>query len=299
MSQITIKPIGTDIEIGNKLPYLWVAPYIGLGEAEIRMPIELNAGEDGGFLAGTPLYGTRQLPITIHQVSACEDFVTERRKLAAAFPFKTPIEILIQDEDKNQYMMTVYRTNPINPQIESLTNAIWDIELVALDPTIYSYTGGVPNSSVVHRPVLGGLLWDSDGLHWYSNGLHWTVSSDAITVVNSGDASVYPQLILISGTANNPSLQNQTVGRTLAFNVSLGASDTIAVDMQKQVALLNPTINNYKIVENTGTNLRNNMTSSDFWWLISGENRIMFNANSDGDTGGATIYWADGYKSII
>lgn len=68
--------------------------------------------------------------------------------------------------------------------------------------------------------------------------------SNSTTLVNAGNFETRP-VITITGTCNNPRIQNVTTGRTLRLNISLTSPDFLVVDCAKRTVLLNGTASRY------------------------------------------------------
>jgi len=93
-------------------------------------------------------------------------------------------------------------------------------------------------------------------------------SGGVIGAVNAGKWSA-PATLTIVGPCANPSVSNETVGRLLKFGVTLASTDTLTVDLDQALVMLNGTAN------------RNSAVSSDSqWWLLQpGSNTLRFNAD--------------------
>lgn len=93
------------------------------------------------------------------------------------------------------------------------------------------------------------------------------------TVDNLGDVEAWPVWTVV-GPGSTITLKNQTTGKTLALDTTLGAGESVVIDTRP----------GYKTVtKNDGTNLYPNLSStSSLWSLIKGPNAVQI------EIGGAT-----------
>ena len=144
----------------------------------------------------------------------------------------------------------------------------------ATDPTIYDD----PAQSLSTTLPLddGGVTWP---IVWPA---YWGVSSSSglITAVNAGGISA-PVVITITGPVDNPSLENVTEGKTMAFTLHLGATDTLTVDPAHFSVLMNGIVNK-----------RGSMTPGSRWWdLQPGTNLISYHAPTALSGSTAAVSW--------
>ncbi|MFC4006653.1 hypothetical protein ACFOY2_05435 [Nonomuraea purpurea] len=101
------------------------------------------------------------------------------------------------------------------------------------------------------------------------------------TLANIGNASTYP-LIRLEGPVTNPVLVNQTLNRTIRFNISINDGDLLAIDTK------NATVT--AAGENQMSTLAGNSVPVGDFVLQAGPNTIAFSAGSGGSAG-ADFLW--------
>lgn len=154
-----------------------------------------------------------------------------------------------------------------SPRIGGMT-----VELLASDPRIYDAT----LQSLVLIPSSGtvGASWN------WSWNLSWggASTSGTGTAVNSGNYPTRP-IITITGPCTNPYLQNVTTGALLSFQIALGVSDTLVIDLDAR-----------SIVLNGSTSKRSALVSGSTWWqLAPGSTGLKFGASSFSGSCQATV----------
>lgn len=102
----------------------------------------------------------------------------------------------------------------------------------------------------------------------FSFGFGTTASMDNVTVVNSGNREA-PAIITITGPVANPRIVNDTLGKTLLFTITLGAGDTLTIDLGHKTVRLNET-----------SNQRGSLQSPDWFLLQPGNNLFRYQGDS-------------------
>jgi hypothetical protein len=102
--------------------------------------------------------------------------------------------------------------------------------------------------------------------------------SNSILCNNLGTFNTYP-LVVINGPCANPRLTNTTTGMTMAFNVTLGTTDVLTIDMLQKSAFLNLVSARYLMT-----------TDSTYYPLQPGSNQLSYIASS-GSTSTCTVYF--------
>lgn len=241
----------------------------------VRSTDVLRANDEGSFL-GSDYLGSREVVMTYHLIADNqEDYEVIRDLFKAAMVPSTSVEIplKIYGSTKRINCRVRRRNVPVFcDKIQDYTTAI--VQFVASDPRLYSesessQTVGLPTSS-------GGLDIPAD-VPWV---LGAASSGGIITAVNEGNFPTLP-IAVITGPADNPRLENVTQGKTVQFNLSLGASDTLTIDFAAHSVLLNGTASR-----------RSTMTSSSQWWdLQPGTSTIRFNANAYDPSSSVLLTW--------
>lgn len=105
-------------------------------------------------------------------------------------------------------------------------------------------------------------------------------------IENLGNGHAFPT-VRIHGTIENPSLINQTSGKTLSITYDLATDgDYIDLDFYNRTALLNGTTNVMQYV------------SGEWWTLAPGENSIKLTVASAGSAAKAAFEWNDSYLGV-
>lgn len=87
-------------------------------------------------------------------------------------------------------------------------------------------------------------------------------------VVNDGNRPA-PCILVINGPIINPIIYNSTTGNNLAFEIELGATDTLTIDTNNRTVYLNGNINR-----------RNTLTNPDWFFIVPGTNQLSFGGQS-------------------
>lgn len=158
---------------------------------------------------------------------------------------------------------------------------ICDIQFLmfAEDPRIYSST-----LQTVSIP-LGSVVTTGRGYNKSYNYGYGTIIliPDGATVTNNGNREA-PAIITISGPVDTPRIVSDTAGKTLQFNIVLGVSDTLTIDLLNHTVFLNGTVN------------RRTVLNSPDWFLIQpGANILRYRAASS-PPGTASVAFRDTYR---
>lgn len=278
------------ISFGSHPPFQLIAPIRGWSRADVRTSSTLNSGADGGFI-GEQFHGFRQIPINaVLSATSHEEFETLQQLLFNTLPLNEDVEVSLQTPTNKRYVSFARLVNNMDPQVTGPGRCEYGIELLASDPLIYDYTEGEAFEVTVPKRVAGGLLWQSDGLYWHdggaNTGLFWEPGSQGTIINNQGAVDVYPEIV-ITGSAIDPLLANDTLEEILSFTLTMTATDELVIDMYHKTALLN------------GMSVFNSLDEEKFWRLAVGVNRIRFETDSPSDTASALVRWRSGYLGAI
>lgn len=287
---ITVTSSLASVTFNSTGPFRLIAPLRGWGRADVRTPTQLNSGADGGYIS-EQFQGFRQIPLdVVLRATTYEDLRVLQQQLFDAMPLNETVEVRLQTPTNEQYVSFAKLVNNMDPRDEGNGRVSYGIELLSEDPIIYDYTEGNEFEQVVPKKIAGGLLWESDGLYWddggSNTGLFWEAGSQGTIINNTGAVAVYPDVI-ITGSAINPVLRNDTVQQTLSFNLTMTTTDTLEISMYLKTALLN------------GMNVFNSINQENFWPLVQGANRIVFETSGGSDTAEALIRWRPGYLGVM
>lgn len=235
--------------------------------------------EDHGQFDGPNFYGARV--ITVTGTAYCEtreiamkaqDAITS----VAAWDSGTLFPLVVTEPGRPQRQCFVRLDGPtkVSPVYGGL-QFDWQLALRAPDPMRYMY---VESSTTLSLPPPGG----SDGLiipFSLPSFVPWlTASNIDVTLTNEGTFPTRKIVAVFNGPVTNPSLTNASTGLTLAFNVTLGADETLVCDFKARTALLN------------GTDAREYaLTTSASWWsLLPGASDVSL-GGIGGPSSGASI----------
>lgn len=167
------------------------------------------------------------------------------------------------------------------PNISPVDQAMFtfSLPLIARDPRKY----GVPSTVQVTLPTAASGVTFPLGPFGVTFG--GTGASGLVVINNQGNFPALPQLV-INGPCTNPIIQNTTTGQVLGFNITLGSSDSLAIDTDMGSVILNntgdrlgtissgslmpvivPGPNTFQFLASSYSSLANvNITSSSVWW---------------------------------
>jgi len=255
----------------------------GLGIADIRTSSFLFSGRSGGVVTDQ-LLGFRI--ITINGIigennGTKEQHALDRKALIDALPIGSTIPVYI-----TTFSGETYRTdaNVTDAKVEYRQRGVTSdylIQLTAGDPLFYSTDGGdVQTAIVTLQAQTGGYVTP------YDLPVDWAEGSQPTTVLNSGNATVFP-VIELHDESHNPIITNLTTGETFALDISTADGDLIEIDMSNRTVTLN------------GSSIMGNRTDDSTWWgLTPGNNSIVLTSATSDDTVYAELQWRNGVTGI-
>lgn len=255
----------------------------GLGAADIRTSNFLYSGRSGGLVTDQML-GFRTIAIKgmIGSPSSTRSQHQDDRlaMLSEAIIGETlPVYI-------TAFSGKVYRIdcNVTDLKLEYISSGYMSeflLQLTAGDPLFYSTDGGdEQTATVLLQAQTGGYITP------YDLPIDWAPGAQPSTVLNSGNATVFP-VIELHDEAHNPVITNQTTGETFALDISIADGDVIVIDMSNRTVTLN------------GSNVMGNRTADSTWWgLTPGDNSIVLTSNTGDDNVYALLRWRNGLTGI-
>lgn len=201
-------------------------------------------------------FGTRvfELPCIIQQ-SNRTDLMSIFRDLAKLFNPQKGVKKLILDEQPNRYYLARIFDAISAEQI--FTIADFTLTMVCPDP--FGYIDAKASTTLVANPA-------------------------DISVVSAGDLDAGP-VFTIAGACGNLTIANLTTGTSLVYTGSLGALNTLVIDMNKQTVTLDGT-----------TNVMANISNGDFWSLSPGLNSLRITSGIVSSVNTTIqITWSDKY----
>lgn len=252
----------------------------GLGSADIRSSSFLFSGRSGGMVTDQ-LYGFRNIAITgkIGSPSRAQHAI-DRRAMLDALTIGSTIPVYLTNFAGETFLIDC---SVIDLKLEYNRRGFMSdflIQLNAGDPLFYNTDGGDDHSAAVARVVQGGYI---DPVTF---PVIWASGSSPTIVNNSGNSLVYP-VITLNNQALNPSITNQTTNETFSLTLGMIAGDVLVIDMAARTVTLN------------GASVMGNRDAGSTWWgLQVGDNGIVLDSDSSGDTVTATVGWRNGVTGI-
>lgn len=254
----------------------------GLGIADIRTSSFLFSGRSGGLVTDQFL-GFRQIAINGEigsNTMTLAQHAIDRKAMIDALPIGTTIPVYITTFSGATYRIDANVTDVKLEYKQRGLRSDFLIQLTAGDPLFYNTDGGSVHSAVVNRVTQGG--YDTP----YILPVSWASGSAPTIVNNTGDSLVYP-VITLTGSAINPSIVNQLTGESFSLTLNMSISDVVVIDMGNRTVTLN------------GASIMGNRDAGSLWWgLQPGNNPLVLDSDSSGDTVIATVEWRNGVKGI-
>lgn len=148
------------------------------------------------------------------------------------------------------------------------------LQFFATDPRIYDETQSSGSTALATAP--GGMTFPAT--FPISFGIVGT--GGYIEAINSGFFPTRP-VAIITGPVANPIIENQTAGKTLSFNITLPAGETLTVDLDAHSVLLNGTASR-----------RSSLVAGSKWWeLEPGTSIVRFQANTYDPAASLALSW--------
>lgn len=255
----------------------------GLGPADIRTSSFLFSGRSGGMVTDQ-YYGFRNISITGKIGSRTTNRLTHRQdrsSMLAALPIGSSIPVDITLFSGETYRADCRVTDVKLEYSQGGYMSDFLIQLTAPDPLFYSTDGGEVQSAVVER-----LIDDGGYVTPYVLPVVWDTGGAPTIVSNSGNATVYP-VIIIHNTTHDPIITNVATGETFALSINTNDGDELAIDMLNRTVLLN------------GSDVIGNKVDGSVWWgLMVGDNPIKFETDTIDDNGYADVTWRNGVTGI-
>lgn len=150
---------------------------------------------------------------------------------------------------------------------------------IATDPRIYD--AATKTATATLGTSSGGLGFP----HGFPHGFG-SATSGAAVCVNAGNVTTYPVITVTANSAGASGirLEQETTGEEWSITLTMGAGETLVVDMGNRTALLNGTASRAPFI---------NRPPSVWFGLVPGSNSIRLQATGVGTT--ASVAWSDAY----
>lgn len=218
-----------------------------------------------GGLTLSQFYRTRRIAFTGYIVADnTETFAQARKDAFQAFSFRNAEKLLtFTTEDGEELQCYVICAGKPQVRREGPTAASIIVELDAVDPLLYTQNSSSSQGGVATLTGSGFALP-------FSLPLALSGSVEGIlTVFNQGNAEVFPEEITITGPGTDFTITNQTTGKSLSYDGTLIAGETLVINMKTHEAYKNGTENVYEDM------------SGDWFNLYYGNNNLALTVGSD------------------
>lgn len=257
------------------IPFVDITSVQGLDNAPFRETFRDHEGVDGGFLDAEFETG-RDIVLegTVYcSTSSVEPFLDSLKSNFA--PVRDPIPFYFKSTGVTERLINVkprgcsfdWRT------AKNLGITPIQFKMYAEDPRIYD-----SDSSSVSVPF-GGPATTGFGFNFGFNlSFGATVPVTGATVVVNGNRPT-PAVMTIVGPTVNPRIINVTDSLSLDFIITLGGTDTLAVDLANRTVTLNGL-----------TNARNTLQRPDWWLFDPGNTFVVFGGGSGVGSSVSIVY---------
>jgi hypothetical protein len=273
---------GVTLNTDSVFPFVDITQVSGLDSAPFRTSQRDHEGTDGAFIdaefeTGRDLILTGTVyadPNTMESYLDQLVYNYQPSKVRIPFYFKAPgvgERVLFVKPLGCQYNWdALRRTGQANIQFS----------MFAEDPRKYSSTLQT-GSMIQGSTVTTGRSYNKG----YNFGYNTTILvPDSTTVTNNGNREA-PAIITITGPVVNPQIISDTAGKTLAFNITLSATDVLVIDLVNHTVVLNGTANR-----------RSTLLAPNWFLLQPGVNILRFRAGALPTLG---VVFTDGFESGV
>jgi hypothetical protein len=226
----------------------------------VRAVLEERQGGDGGW-SGPGLYSPRV--ITLSGKALAPDrasMLAAKDRVKAAIGPRTPRDLIVEEAHLTRRAQ-VRLSDQIDISDWGAQAFNWSVIVTAADPRRYTaaatYLTGLPSEP-------GGRSYPRS--YPYNYGAYSPGQTGAVVIVQEGDYDLTPAQITIRGPVMTPRVAHVQTGRSLAFNLTLTADQTLVLDLGAQTALLNGTASRAGTI----------MPGSAWFGLVPGSNEIQF-----------------------
>jgi hypothetical protein len=258
--------LNTDL---TSFPFVDIDKVVGLDSAPYRETTRDHEGTDGGFIdaefeRGRDIF----LEGTVYCTVGSEETYMDSLKQNFA-PVTTPIPFYFKAPGVNERVIFVKSRGTTYDwdQLRRIGATRIQFKLYAEDPRIY-------NNSLLSVVIpFGGSATTGIGFNLSFNmDFGAAIPPNGSFIFNGGNRST-PATMTITGPAVDPRIINDTLSKSLNFTITLGVSDSLVVDLANRTVTLNGS-----------TNVRNALTTSDWFLFSPGNTFIRFGGTSGSGT---------------
>ena len=230
-------------------PFCDITTITGLSNAPVRLVEHAREGMDGGFIDAS-FENMRVITLEGSIFNVTETFLDALKANYApsnsALPFYFQIPVVGVRVVFAKSLGITYALN----NLRRLGQVAFQIQLKAEDPTIY----GPQNTGTAN---IGG---SSTGFGFplrFPLGFGGVLSNNGTISINNSGNKPADATFVIYGPITNPAIYNSTTGQKVTFNITLGATDYLTVNLMNKTVILNGT-----------TNRRGTMLGTSTWFLL-------------------------------
>jgi hypothetical protein len=261
------------------IPFVDIDRVTGLDSPQFRETMRDHEGVDGGFIdaefeTGREIF----LEGTAYCQAGLEEVYMDQLKFNYA-PVRTSIPFYLKAPSVDERVIFV-KSRGVSYDWSTLRRIGMtriQFKMFAEDPRLYD------NFLQQYVIPFGGEIGTGLGFSFgFPFGFGATVLPNGLTVTNVGNRPT-PAILTIQGPVVNPQIINDTLSRRLGFIITLGALDTLVIDLGNRTVNLNGNVNR-----------RNTMSTAE-WFLISpGDSFIRFGGGSG--TGTMTVTFRNAWR---
>jgi hypothetical protein len=262
------------------VPFVDITDVIGLDNAPYRETERDHEGTDGGFMdaefeKGRPVI----LKGTIYANSSSMESYLDSLKANWA-PSRTPIPLYFKAPGVDERVLFV---KPLGCRYDWSTlrrtgQAEVQFKCFAEDSIIY--TAALQEYTINY----GGDAGTGFGFNLGFDFSFGPVVPPTGLNIPVGGTRPTPAIFIITGPIVSPVITNDTLGISLAFNITLSASDTLTIDLANRTVVLNDSLNR-----------RNTLLQPNWFFLQQGGNFIRFGGGA-GTGSSLTVQYRDAWR---
>lgn len=249
--------LNTDVS----LPFVDIQQVVGLDNAPYRETERDHEGTDGGFLdaefeKGRPIVLTGKI---YANSSTMETYLDSLKANFAPSRTLVPFYFKAPGIDERMVLVKPQGCKYDWSELRRIGSTDVQFKMFAEDPRLYS---AEETETVI---AYGGDAGTGFGFNLGFNfGFGPAILPNGANITNVGNRST-PVVYEITGPVTSPTIINDTLSKTLAFNITLEATDTLTIDLGNKTVVLNGSLN------------RRGVLSEPNWYLLEpGTNFIRY-----------------------
>jgi hypothetical protein len=256
---------GVVLNTDPSFPFVDIDKVVGLDSAPYRETIRDHEGTDGGFIDAEFEKGREIfLEGTAYCTIGTEETYMDSIKQNFA-PVTSPIPFYYKAPGVNERVIFVKPRGVTYDwdQMRRLGMSRIQFKMYAEDPRIY-------NNNLISVVIpFGGSATTGISFNLGFNLNFGTAIPPFGTFIVNGGNRPTPAIMTIVGPAVNPRIINDTASKSLNFTITLGGADSLVIDLANRTVILNGS-----------TNMRNALTTSDWFMFTPGSTFIRYGGTS-------------------